>query len=66
MKCIKGPSTFGDYLPILIIPLLIVASALFYKYRKKPDGVTTKKGRNDKWGQKTIDYVPKTIGRKRK
>ena len=66
LKCLKGPSTFGDYLPILIIPLLIVASALFYKYRKKTDGVVTKKSRNDKWGEKTIDYVPKTIGRKRK
>lgn len=66
LKCIKGPSTFGDYLPTLIIPLLIITSALFYKYRKKTDGVATKKGRDDKWGEKTIDYVPKTIGRKRK
>jgi hypothetical protein len=45
---------------------LIVASALFYKYRKKTVGTPIKKSRNDTWGEKTIDYVPKTIGRKRK
>ena len=66
LKCFEGPKTFTDYLPILLIPLLIVASALFYKYRKKPDGTTSKKTRNAAWGEKTIDYVPKTIGRKKR
>ena len=67
LRCIEGPKSFGDYLSILIIPLLIIGSALFYKYRNKGDNSTsTKKSRDGQWGEKTIDYVPKSIGRRKK
>lgn len=66
LKCLEGAKTFGDLLSILIIPLLVIASALFYKYRKKADVSLTKKDRSANWGEKTIDYVPKTIGRKKR
>ena len=67
LRCIEGSKSFGDYLSILIIPLLIIGSALFYKYRNKGDNSTSAKKRKDgQWGEKTIDYVPKSIGRRKK
>jgi len=66
LRCIEGPKSITDYIPFLVIPVLIVGAALFYKYRNQGKNTVTKKTNKGKWGEKSIDYVPKTINRKRK